>query len=684
MPGIDSRVSVGRLRWRGDGVDPLSARLRLEHVLGGMALPAAGLPPSAVVCVRQLRDPRPGRLSLRRDMLRPPADWEQALSASLRDVLRRAIRPALDAVTGEAEAVLFADLAELLSCLASDLGTGLASERWWWRGLYKERDLHRVLVTEWCRAPEHVPPAMEFLVMRGQVEAVARSLGDSSARLLLANLGQRFGWRAQGAREEGDVEGPQAGHTESSRPPPLPGGLEPEAPWLSWAPELERVSVSMDWRQLLSAALLVRRAPSLALQPSTWRTMREWRQQESPLRTAPPSQLAEPAKSSVPQARDARPDSDPPALVEEAALSPVARAQQEDSTVSAPSTARPRPVLTWAAPSEAPQASTRKTQHSVAQDGAAMHPGALSLGGVLDGPANASVVPASAAVDSPTPSAVPPPPPDAEPAAPVAASRSPHASAPFVSEPSVSLLPIPTQLGGLFFLASVGLSLELYGDFTRPLANNLPLALWDFIALLGRRLLVDERRSDPVWKLLAMLSGRKPGEAPGHCFTPSGAWRLPPAWLRAFPEEEPWTWDTLGGRLRVRHPAWFPVIDVPLDGNDAEAQLRRETEAYGPVSLVPEALPLDVHVTTPLERWLGWLTPYVRARLVRSLGPETNEPAELERTLLALEARVHVTAGNVDVLFPLAQLPLPVRMAGLDRDIGWVPAAGRGLLFHFE
>jgi hypothetical protein len=43
-----------------------------------------------------------------------------------------------------------------------------------------------------------------------------------------------------------------------------------------------------------------------------------------------------------------------------------------------------------------------------------------------------------------------------------------------------------------------------------------------------------------------------------------------------------------------------------------------------------------------------------------------------------------VTATRVDVVFELKRLPLEVRMAGLDRDPGWVPAAGRFVAFHFE
>jgi hypothetical protein len=45
---------------------------------------------------------------------------------------------------------------------------------------------------------------------------------------------------------------------------------------------------------------------------------------------------------------------------------------------------------------------------------------------------------------------------------------------------------------------------------------------------------------------------------------------------------------------------------------------------------------------------------------------------------------VHVTATHVDVMLSLADLPIAIRFAGLDRNPGWIPAAGRYLAFHFE
>jgi hypothetical protein len=41
------------------------------------------------------------------------------------------------------------------------------------------------------------------------------------------------------------------------------------------------------------------------------------------------------------------------------------------------------------------------------------------------------------------------------------------------------------------------------------------------------------------------------------------------------------------------------------------------------------------------------------------------------------------TGRDVTVAFPLAGHPLPLRIAGLDRDPGWLPAAGLAVRFAF-
>ncbi|MFY2563320.1 hypothetical protein ACN469_37330 [Corallococcus terminator] len=669
------RTVIQRLRLRGAELEPLSARLRLEAVLAGADLLPPGLPPSATVCIRRLMDPKPGVLSVSQQALRPPAAWNEALTSVLREQVARAARPAHGVVPPGAEAVLFADPSELLACLASDVSRGLASAHWWWRGLFPNAELARTVVAEWLRAPEYVPSALEFLTRRREVRAVVSVFTASEARDLLTRVLRVHGLSASAldatARDTNDEQ--PARSVEPSGPVKAGGAPhETGAPWEPWAPEVRPLKDSREHAALLGVALTLRRAPVEARRPEFLPAVGTWRRTEEalsvPLTVAP---------------RAARHEAPPEALTVSAPPTPRAETAPDATAFAAPveeSTTRPRSET---APFEerAAEPDIHRAEASTASD---------------DVQARSDIDSVSRPTEAPS-SAENPPSPEASPASATEDfSRSPvHTTTPptplrELEPPSGRAwgLPFSTHLGGLFYLVNLGLFLELYGDFSMPAHPNLPLSLWDFVTLVGRRLCVDPRPTDPVWKVLALLAGRKPGVLPGQDFTPPDAWRIPPGWLRTFrtARDTHWTWSVHEGRLRVKHPAGFLVLDVPCDERDAETHVNGELEPYSAVtsytlSRGDKTGRLD---TEPLERWLGWLVPFCRARLCRALGVSPDDASALDTTLLAHDARLHVTEGHVDVVLFLSQLPLAVRIAGLDRDIGWLPSEGRHLTFHFE
>ncbi len=176
-------------------------------------------------------------------------------------------------------------------------------------------------------------------------------------------------------------------------------------------------------------------------------------------------------------------------------------------------------------------------------------------------------------------------------------------------------MPIQTKLGGLLYLINYALFTGYYGDFTQPRNPGLALPVWDFVELLGRALLGGDIPDDPIWTLLAALSGRSEDEPPGAHFDP--------------PEHE------------------------------------------------------------SLADWLRDVEQHARERLTAALladvpGVGATASGALAQILLFRPARIYCTETNVDAVFSLSDLPLSIRMAGLDRDPGWVPAAGRVISFHFE
>jgi hypothetical protein len=127
----------------------------------------------------------------------------------------------------------------------------------------------------------------------------------------------------------------------------------------------------------------------------------------------------------------------------------------------------------------------------------------------------------------------------------------------------------------------------------------------------------------------------------------------------------PWDWLALIGRAWcpetfIADPVWKALADLAVRGPDEKPD--RDSE-------MPN----------------GWLDEHLdalNARLRSALGAD--ESIDLSVIVCCHRAQVEVTPSRVDVHLALSDLPLDVRIAGLDRDPGWIPAAGRSVAFHFE
>ena len=686
-PGFLRRAQfrVHRLRLHGAGADTLRARQRTERALDAALAPPAGLGPTAILCIRRLRGSWPCAPDRHQEAPRP---WDRAAAAVLQRLLRGAARPALGPVPAAAEAVLFADEAELLACLAEDWCDHVLTACWWWQGLLHEVDGTSALLTAWLQAPAYIPSALGHLAVKGRLIAFVRTLSDGAVRQLFQALTHTFALpeiqaalearsdvpgAAESAEHEagqpgqplpqamGAVRSMPAGPEEAELPMPLSPSVGVPPPWNRWVPESQDASLSPAAQCFAGLGLMLQRAQAVVRARSFAEAMRQWCRAIS----LPP----EPGR---PTDEVAQEKMGPPAtgrrttVFGDGAL--VAGAMGADQ-VNPPAPTSP--------PLAAPNSET------VAEPAPVQTPTSTA-------PPMSALAPSCSEISAPSCSEVAP-----------SAQVSNEKTAP-LPVPSEVLAPLPedieTELGGLFYLINLGLFLELYGDFTSPARPGIALPLWDFITLLGRHLLGTARSEDPVWALLAGLAGRKVDDPPGKEFEPPGSWRLPPDWLLPFAEPGAWDWDAADGRLRVWHPAGFWVLDVPREPDDPGRQLERETKGYAaktafmlrpacfPTSVGrmanPSGEPEGLAIRPTLDHWLGWLMPYLRIRLGRALGLADFD--ELPNLLFVHRARVSVTATHLDITLSLAELPIAIRLAGLDRDPGWVPAAGRFIAFHFE
>jgi hypothetical protein len=94
-------------------------------------------------------------------------------------------------------------------------------------------------------------------------------------------------------------------------------------------------------------------------------------------------------------------------------------------------------------------------------------------------------------------------------------------------------------------------------------------------------------------------------------------------------------------------------------------------------------LMVDPINNTDRRQWLGRSHPLVTAYLTERLAPP-EDLATVLREILQIPATLYLTRTHVDVVFTLEDIRLDVRLAGLDRDPGWVPELARAIAFHYE
>src|SRR5262245_5518954 len=488
---------------------------------------------------------------------RSTAEMERALNESIASLIASAARPLDESAPENARAVIFRDRAELMACLARDWRQGRVYERWWWRALFAcsemvrpggglSGDPARLVVNVWVEAPQYIPAALEHLATNRELIHFARNLNHEDARAMLQAIVRCFALTGLQTILPGFEE------RAVSIAPMI------ESPWRRWVPKMMSAGIGREQQCLLGIGLMILRAPAMARSTAFAQAVSAWR-----LGSA---DSCPDAKSTVDEKTFERGSLNPWPELEEsprdakeyAGISTMMDTPPAESITPVPSPVLIEPVLIGDGP-DTPA-----------------------------GPSSNEVALGEAGVDA------------------IAGSDS--------ETPIIYELRIETEFGGLFYLINLAIFLGLYSDFTDPTRTGfLPaefaqtefdLPLWDFLALAGRWFVGDEIVSDPVWPLLARLSGRNVDGEPDANLRP--------------PDETLW------------------------------AELMDRAQA-----LLQSALGLD-------------------------------NAGEAPNLVCRSRATVEVTATHLDVKLSLADLPIAIRLAGLDRDPGWVPAAGRYIAFYFD
>lgn len=668
-----NKTYIRKFRVNSNERDVLSLRLRVDRVLGGADLQPTGLPRSAVVCIRHLRVSGDGRFDL--GDTRSAAAWRASVARSVEQMVMRAARPALAAVPLDASAVVFLDRAELLACIASDWCDGLLLSRWWWKDLLPNDFVAKVVKDLWKATPEYVPAALAHLAKKAKAAAFVQSWSHTESLGLLQGVIKSFALQ--------ELE-PVVAFVQDANGGELP--IRSTSPWQPWVPESEASGLEFGQQLLLSICLLLQRAPAIVRTADFAREVRNWYMHASatPVSKVKGDHSTRNVQAAANSPNVAQLDDKLDSVVDGVRV--TARNLDKDSNAPEPSAQRSLALSRPDATQQSDSANASTANLPGKDDYLAGKPTPTQSTETVVSSQQTQVEGAShsSLFDQPTSLIVD-----------TVNNESPPQAAPdtAASDSFINREQIETQFGGLFYLINLGLYLNLYGDFTSPAEPGIELNIWDFVALAGEELIGSN--DDPIWPFLAQLAGREADQAPGERFAPDDSWRVAPEWLTHFSSSGTWTWSASDGRLRLLHPERFLVLDLPRDSSDPAGQLRAEIERYesvlsgslnlklsSPAYVNSASETANRNASPEVRTWLSRLMPYVRARLRAALDIGMED--DLASLVCRRFARVDATDTHVDVFFGLADLPLEIRLAGLDRDPGWVPAAGRFLAFHFD
>ncbi len=669
---------LSKLRVKGGGLDPLAARLYFERLFSNAGLIPEGFPPNAIVCIRKLIDPAPQTLELNRNAVRFSDAWEKAVAREIEKLFRRAVRPVNEIVPAQAEAVVFMDKAELLACLASDFCKGILFQNWWWQSLFPNLEQAQSIARIWLESAEFAPTALQILVRQGKAGDFVNKLQHAEVSELLRQITEVFGLsKLQAALFNSLTEKEKPGFQKISgkrKIPVLKSRENAETEFLKlsaqYIPEADLKNLNFERRILLVVGSLLVCAPRIVRSGEFAEQVRQYKIQteifektpalkrkiifeekqkiEKPFRKSGEIFAPKKSKKSRPVFTKSKETAEKPEkeLLENSPIVSERKKEQEEKITEIHKEQKPesppqiRKEKLFEFHFEKTETEKKSEYHEVEKTEKSVEIEQQKTGLIFLDETEEKI------------------------------------------EAEVYETVVRTRFGGIFYLLNLGLYLGLYRDFAASPGAEIDLNIWDFIALSGLEFLGEDFKDDEVWNLLKQLAGRDDDNF-GEDFNAPDEWRIPAEWLKTFPANKNWLWSNTKDRLIVRHSENFNVIDALLN-HDFENQLKNETAVYREYfnELEKIQMPDASKDFSRRQRWLKNLFEFVERRLMQALNPETRN--ELTEILFQKSATAAVSATRFEVYFRLADLPLEVRFSGLDRNPGWIPAAGKCVEFYFE
>lgn len=689
MPSLKT-TTIGTLRVRGAEENSLSLRQSFSTMLSSADLTPMGIPPSAILIVNKMEDPLPRRLT--QGAIWINQEWELAAKSYLTRMYHQAVRPMQGIIPSNESAVLFTDEGEMLACLMLDMSLRDAGRHWWWKTVLRPIHYQEGLKSLLYIKAIYLPSAIHYLVEWGQAGSVVNSLSPEEIMAAISFMSREYGIdNLEKVVHEAFSEEFERDDSESSKKSGIYIRDEKEVWKNQLSNELKHIKKEKRFFIELGLALYynpsqvrIKSKSSLTRFVNNFTTNWDYSLEEKNR-----SKLIKPGhekeKNSIPSTGLSV------ALVQERAskkenmnenISPNARLlSQYKSTTFESKSQNNKSFLDIKKPSffdESAETTEVTSIENHEKDSKALFsrkPAKIEVPSEIEGIKKDFLS-------------------DPQPVNPLQKMQLITEFEEHAEEDQRKLkleYGVDTELGGILYLINLMKKLDLPECFEEEFGLASSLGTWGVLVVITRALMGNKYEhfaADPLWEALIELSSLDTGKFPGEDFQGSDTFHLPPEWSKYFIEDHEFYWASTSCRIRVWTKEYL-LVDCPKKLLGPEIQVKEELRKYSiPIKLIPGAFengPLNTikdasieGLNPALNNWLLMVMPFIRYFLRQGLRTED------ESHFLFSPGRLFVTSTHVDLVMSMENISMPIRLAGLDQDPGWMPNFGRVIYFHFD
>ncbi len=285
-----SKTTIEHLtvRYRGVAETMNAATLRtyIERLLDNVDLQPTGLSSGAVLIVRKIQELVPLPTTALARPAQPERErWLEQVRRQMATLYATAARPMQQSDISSANAILFADPAEMLACLTRDILNGQAWQHWYWQRVLSTvpRFPATALTFLWSTQATFLPAALTALHPKEVYKAIAL-LSSEELWHVTQSLYTGFDLPTAMLPNERDYRAFQSVSPsfENEIPTSSPSSMTSNdskidvsktddrgeqriaPPWQRWLPDVPQVNLSPEAHYLLGLGLTLYHAPSLA------------------------------------------------------------------------------------------------------------------------------------------------------------------------------------------------------------------------------------------------------------------------------------------------------------------------------------------------------------------------------------------------------------------------------------